>query len=358
MLNDAHKPLRGRASATSRFKPTLDAIPADLRPASLTSKPVSRGGRVAGARDAATQYAATSSDERAAFRSQLADRFRPEARVTSVAALTSLADQRIEDAIARGQFKDLPRGKPIKRDYNMSSPFLDTTEYFLNKMIQKQSVLPPWVEKQQELAREVVQFRKRLRGEWMRHVARRIAAAGGSVEEQCAKAEGYAKAEARRVRWERIHRAMELGEEISEEDLAWQGTEEAKGVPGEGVFRDKEWERQGRSFNEVSVKAINDLTRSYNLMAPELARKPGLRLERELGRCYKDVAPLVAGEIRERREARKVKVEGMGEGTGGGGVVEGLGKRLGMGEDRVVWDEEKPSYGFKDLWRDWFGRKE
>jgi len=78
---------------------------------------------------------------------ELKDRFSPGARSVvpgTIQGLASLANQKIEDAIARGQFKNLPsRGKKMEPDYNASNPFLDTTEYFLNKMIKKQEIVPP-----------------------------------------------------------------------------------------------------------------------------------------------------------------------------------------------------------------------
>jgi hypothetical protein len=116
---------------------------------------------------------------------------------TSLQGLTSLANERIEDAIARGQFKNIPRGKGtnVERDYTANSPFLDTTEYFMNKIIQKQEIVPPWIEKQQELVKAVASFRGRLRNDWRRHAARTIASSGGSVEDQARRAKRYALAE-------------------------------------------------------------------------------------------------------------------------------------------------------------------
>lgn len=133
------------------------------------------------------------------MRKELRERFTPGARPmpTTLQGLTSLANERIEDAIARGQFKNLPRGKGkyTERDYNANSPFLDTTEYFMNKIIQKQDIVPPWIEKQQELVKNTETFRKRLRNDWRRHAARMIASQGGSLEAQVRRAVGYALAE-------------------------------------------------------------------------------------------------------------------------------------------------------------------
>lgn len=44
----------------------------------------------------------------------------------------------------------------------------------MNGMIKKQDIVPPWIEKQQEVASAAATFRKRLRHDWKRHVARSV----------------------------------------------------------------------------------------------------------------------------------------------------------------------------------------
>ena len=347
MLTDAHKPLRQ--------KPVPQTV--DLRPHHTFGPKPARGERIAGARDGALEYSLTkdaniSSDERAQVRAVFRERFQPAGRpmAASVSALMSLADQRIEDARARGQFDNLPRGQPRVEDHNARSPFLDTTEYFLNKMIRKQEILPPWVEKQQELGREADGFRTRIRNDWRRRVARGIAARGGSLEEMCQRAERYAQAEARRVRLKRVEKMLQLGEEVSEEEMV----AAYASCPAE-VFRDTEWEKTERKYNQLCIDNLNSLCTSYNMMAPEIARKPMFTLERELDRCFADVAPQVAEEIRERArrpEPPRLTING----KGGKGLAGSLG--IGEAHQAKVYDSEKPNYGFKDFWKDLFGKKE
>jgi hypothetical protein len=352
MLTDVHKPLKHKATPQT----------VDLRPPSTLGRKPDRATRVAGARDASLEYtvakdASLSQDERDQMRQMLRERFqgvggRP-VGVASVSALMSLADQRIEDARARGQFDNIPRGKPRAEDHNAASPFLDTTEYFLNKMIRKQEILPPWVEKQQELTRAVEEFRKRLRTEWKRFAALSIAAKGGSLEEQCKRAEELAAGEARRVRLQKLEKMMSLGEEVSVEELA------AAGEGPKEVFRDPEWEKKELKFNTLAIENLNQLCRSYNMMAPEVARKPILTLERELDRCFADVAPLVAQEIRDRARSPQNNLTITENGRGEGGPRGSLVGKLGIVPEHQakIYDSEKPNYGFKDLWRDLFGRK-
>src|ERR1700722_3904904 len=91
--------------------------------------------------------------------------------------------------------QNIPRGKAIERDARADNPFIDTTEYIMNKMIQRQDIVPPWIEKQQELMKAAHIFRARLRNDWKRHAARTIASRGGSLQEQMRTAERYAEAE-------------------------------------------------------------------------------------------------------------------------------------------------------------------
>ncbi|OQV06691.1 hypothetical protein CLAIMM_11231, partial [Cladophialophora immunda] len=235
MLDDSHKKLRSPSRGPS-VPPKIN-----LRPA--PKKNISAADRLARARDKTSIYAISqqsdmTEQERAKWRRELKDRFSPGARPmpTSITGLTSLANERIEDAIARGQFKNISRGKGInvERDYNANSPFLDTTEYFMNKIIQKQEIVPPWIEKQQELVKAVATFRGRLRNDWRRHAARMISSRGGSVDDQVRRARGYALAE-ERVNPRPARRVENLSSIASDGSLTTVSVEEriAAGVPGE-----------------------------------------------------------------------------------------------------------------------------
>ena len=303
MLADAHKPLKAKA---------VPQAVVDLRPHHAFGPKPDHARRMEGARDKSLEYSISKdanlgADERAEVKAMFRDRFQPGARpVATVSALMSLADQRIEDARARGQFDNIPRGKPRVEDHNARSPFLDTTEYYLNKIIQEQNILPPWVEKQQELGRAASRFRARLRQDWLRFVARRISSEGGSLEEQCRRAEEFAAAEARRLR---LERTANVDDETGPRAL----------------FRDAGWEDAELKYNTLAIDDLNELCRTYNMMAPAVARKPLFSLQRELDRCFADVAPQVAQEIRER--ARR---------------------------PAAVYESGKPLYGFMDFWRDMF----
>lgn len=437
MLDDSYKKLRSPYKAPS-IPPKVN-----LRPA--PKKNVSAADRLAAARDKTSIYAISQQNdmtekEREKWRKELKDRFSPGARPmpTSITGLTSLANERIEDAIARGQFKNISRGKGInvERDYNANSPFLDTTEYFMNKIIQKQEIVPPWIEKQQELVKAAATFRGRLRNDWRRHAARMISSRGGSVEDQMRRAKGYALAEekvnprpARRVEnfssiasdgslttvtiEERIAAGVGVVEEEQDEkhpapsqqqqqqqveikvteqpaetaplDASGSGSGSPTTSPSSSSstmppsappppptsptkppdsvlpmahpFRDPAWQATEFGYHTLAVQSLNALTRSYNLMAPKIAQKPYFSLQRELDRCFADVAPTLANEIYERSRRPATKVRTMERKDPQGSGVRGrLGAQEWVGHEGVIRDEgQEKHYGFKQFWREMFG---
>ncbi|KAK4243362.1 hypothetical protein C7999DRAFT_18274 [Corynascus novoguineensis] len=399
MLDDARKPLapglRGKA------KPPVPQ-PVDMRIRREVG--VTPGRRAAGARDKAQTYAGLglkgvglSEEEREELKKEFRERFTPVARAmpSTLTGLASLANERIEDAIARGQFKNIPRGKGVERDTRADNPFIDTTEYIMNKMIKRQDIVPPWIEKQQELIKAAENFRGRLRNDWKRHAARMISSHGGTLEQQVARAEAYARAEEAHNPRRRGPEQISIPTSTTDDAVKLQTTAATASLspPPSSVstssstptlsepsrppsdpslptrpFRDPAWEAAERSYMTLAIENLNTITRSYNLMAPELARKPYFSLERELRACFADVAPHVAGEIRARatRPARSLvddhpfgnkmgPIKGGGSGSGGGSLGALFGGGVSSGVS-VVEGKDK-EYGLKEFWRDLFGAK-
>jgi len=370
MLTDTHK---------SKRVPMTPAVPAP-RTRSPTAKP-SSGRRIADARDKSAIYSTMKAsgtmtrEEREKYFTEVKERFAPGARdlPATLTGLASLANERIEEAIARGQFRNLPRGKKLDVDYNANSPFIDTTEYLMNKMIKKQDIVPPWIEKQQELVTAARVFRARIRNDWKRHAARTIASKGGTLQEQIQRAQEYAAAEAHGQRSvpENGVEQGEVGEHMSQISVSGQleVALDKKGSPGTvdsgasdtdsagaasatdmgaAVFRDEIWEKAERAFHHLSIETLNSQTRSYNLIAPQLAQKPYFSLERELNACFRDVAPHVATEIRKRALAPKMQL-----GASNLGTSAPLLGRFEASKARVH-DEDlgKKGYGWRQFWAD------
>ena len=397
MLDDSYKKIRQPTRV-----PRVSTPRASVRPP-LRSRNVSAADRLAAARDNTSMYAVSqqenmSEKEREQFRKQLKSRFQPGARPmpTTLQGLTSLANERIEDAIARGQFKNIQRGKGVntERDHNANSPFLDTTEYFMNKIIQKQEIVPPWIEKQQELVKTVQSFRSRMRNDWKRHAARLISSKGGSLQDQIRRAQAYALAEERLnppqaqvARLSEIDSQGNLSTLTIEQRIAAGVTPDQSAQPSTTItvtesaaedapvpesipvqaatnnssvqpmaypFRDPGWEKVELAYHTLAISEINSLTRSYNLMAPKLAQKPYTNQERELKRCFADVAPQLAGEIERRANAPPVRIELVGRKEGG------IMDQFAGGHQGRIRDEDlrKKGYGFKEFWRDIFGKED
>jgi hypothetical protein len=401
MLNDAHKPLKIKGGSMG---PPGAQLPRSIDTGRKNK--AATGTRLANARDRSGLYSSLKESdideqERQKRFQELKDRFTPGARSIvpgTIQGLASLANERIEDAINRGQFKNLPnRGKQVERDYNASNPFLDTTEYFMNKIIQRQEIVPPWIEKQQELVATANKFRSRLRADWKRHAARMIASSGGTLQDQMKRAEAYAKAELianpQKKKQETLNAVDDNGHlsqitlsgelkvpafsssasETTEEIVAERTTIDVDQPPAStGVqessqtievavpavptsipaapypFRDPHWETTETPYLTVAIADLNSKTRSYNLQAPDLAKKPYFSLQRELNAAYADVAPQLATAIKDRASKPVTKTEGFGQSLAGGGVMDRL-----VGQKVKVRDErEGKQYGFRQFWRD------
>ncbi|KAJ5085957.1 hypothetical protein N7532_010728 [Penicillium argentinense] len=368
MLDDASKPIR---------TPYKIPQPVDLKPAPKPKR--SPGERLADAKDRTSTYALSkapgfSEEEREAMRREMREQLTPGAHSMpmSIQGLSSLANERIEDAIARGQFRSIKRGKGVntETDHNANSAFIDTTEYFMNKIIQKQEIVPPWIEKQQELAMEISRFRQRLRADWRRHAARIIASQGGSLDAQMKRAKGHAAAEARLSGKKKLEASLSkasneaVGSELDSDsrivskirapELAVE-SEEGKNPPDDiphlPPLRDQTYLNNERSYHELAVKHLNAIARSYNLQAPRSAQKPYINLDRELNACFIEVAPQLADEIRRRATERA-----RGPMTTGGSSA-GVFGSLGTAQNVRVYEEDKEkAYGLKEMWRDLFSK--
>lgn len=370
MLDDASKPIR---------TPYKIPQPVDLKPAPKPKR--TPGERLADAKDRTSTYTLSqapgfSEEERENLRREMRENLTPGAHSMpiSIQGLSSLANERIEDAIARGQFKKIKRGKGVntETDHNANSAFIDTTEYFMNKIIQKQEIVPPWIEKQQELSLEISRFRQRLRVDWRRHAARLIASQGGSLEAQMNRAKGHAAAEVRLKEQAKLETSLrKSGEEhvVSEIDADGRivstsvpteldsnhdkSSESATNIPHLPPLRDHTYLSNERSYHELAVKHINTIARSYNLQAPRSAQKPYINLDRELNACFAEVAPQLADEIRRRATERARSP------LSTGGSSSSMFGSLGTAQTTRVYDEDKDkAYGLKEMWRDLFSKEQ
>ena len=161
-----------------------------------------------------------------------------------ISSIHSLASQRIEDAMAKGEFKNIPRGKRLEPINNL--PYVGMTEYFLNEMIQREGAAPPWIERQTKLNVEIDQFRRRL----LQSLQTRL------IKNVLDKTHGLSAKQ--RIEFSKKHYIHHRSS------------------------RDREWEIEHQEYHQLSIAEVNNTIRSYNLQAPESARRGYLDLEREL----------------------------------------------------------------------------
>ncbi|KAK6342630.1 hypothetical protein TWF718_008025 [Orbilia javanica] len=372
-LHEATPRLRGKVTTpTSRT-----SLPTNLAP----MRKMSKNERIVSARDRAGQYplmrkaeSELNDEEKEARSRMFKERFEPGARAmpNTIQGLTALANEKIEEAISKGMFKNLPKG-PINEDHHAGSPFIDTTEYLLNRMIQRQEIVPPWIEKQQELQKEVRSFRGRIRIDWKRHVVRTIASWGGTPDVWVRRAEEYAMAEQSvnpnpAITYEGGIKLKEAVNKI-ERNTSIPGDSSAKVPSTDGAgpanheksfvpFRDSNWEKSELAYHEASIKTINNMTRSYNLQAPSIAQRPFLTLKREILACYRDVMPTIPAEMIERANNPnygKSQLQ-LGE-LKGDGEEKNIRSLFSTEEKGKVYDESgAKAYGFKEFWKDLFSR--
>ena len=113
MLTDVHKPLKMPVP-----KPTLSGLPLKAAVPKTNLAPNTASGRVLAAKEASQGYSLLKEKLSPGFRSMPA----------TMEGLASLAEERIQDARSRGEFKNLPgRGKPAPKDHLNDSPYLDRT---------------------------------------------------------------------------------------------------------------------------------------------------------------------------------------------------------------------------------------
>ena len=117
-------------------------------------------------------------------------------------------------------------------------------------------------------------------------------------------------------------------------------------------FRSPSWEAAEMSYLKLAITSLNNLARSYNLMAPEIAKKPYFSLDRELRSCYADVAPQLSAAIKERaaRPEKQLVAEKIGHRPGS--VLERF-----AAEKANIYDSRRPQYGFKEFWADLFSKE-
>ncbi|CDH12156.1 uncharacterized protein ZBAI_03942 [Zygosaccharomyces bailii ISA1307] len=192
-------------------------------------------------------------NEQLHFRELYGERFTP---IGSFEKLESLADRRIEESMKQGGFKDVEkvRGKPTKLP--KPNPYLSTTEHYLNNILVKQNIVPPWIENQSRVNQNVTE----LRSDLLRGFEGELAA---------------------------YLRKFKLVNASSNLKLVSSSIANNYGSVEEFIkYRFDNWKLQQKPSVDTRIDAINSALRTYNLQAPLPAQKLYLVPEKEFQRVW------------------------------------------------------------------------
>lgn len=104
------------------------------------------------------------SEEDKKFKEIYQERFTP---IGSFDKIKTIADARIEDAMQRGEFRNINRKQKLN---NEVGAHVDRTEHHLNNILKNQNIVPPWIEKQGGVNGEILDFRNELKNKWEHHI--------------------------------------------------------------------------------------------------------------------------------------------------------------------------------------------
>ncbi|GME68070.1 unnamed protein product [[Candida] boidinii] len=275
MLNDAHKPMKvkttGSGAPMFRAKPTIKDRIHKAREGALDYKLSKHS-------DPSEKAKKTGdSEEDDGFAEMYKERLLGPAQLLNDSfasvdnSIKSLADQKIMDAQRRGEFKNLPRGKPLEGVYSTENAYIDRTEFHLNKIMKRQDAIPPWIEKQSSVEVEIKNFRDQLDSHWKKKAVHII----------CDKYHVNIKTNLTGLSTENIIRKITNDFSLDDKPL-----------------KSAEWELQESSYLDTKIRFLNDSLRGYNLQAPLASQKLYLQKQKEIQACYKRVSPLLPGLVK------------------------------------------------------------
>lgn len=209
---------------------------------------------------------------------------------TLIGMASTLADARINASINRstGHFDDKGemtgvRGKPLDKEYLNNCT---DTNYFMTHILNKQETLPPWVDSQQSIDLQIIDFRKNMDGEWFKTLFYNLKPAKLPKDSILAK----------------INKILEHPSHYYDNDFH---------------------SRQLAYVNE-KIKLLNNLIRDYNLQCPSSTiHKLKLRPDLELRKLYdRVVSTLHAQALKwyENEEAAKQRQSNPMNYKSGGGM--------------------------------------
>lgn len=247
------------------------------------------------------KHSETKSDSGPSFKQLYAERFTLGGGTGTIASINSLASQRIEEAIAQGQFKNIRRGENQKIEVS-DNPWVDQTEYILNRMVQRQGAAPPWIEKQGLVNTRIKTARETIANSFVEYAITTVSKAVESTKD-----------------------AKDVDKKIA---LALQ-------------VDPKPWEKENEKYHTITVQSLNSAIRGFNLQAPGSARRSYLDVKSELAQCHS---------LAKQRLPEAIRIR---EGTREPSTV----SKANLHSKKDLYTEDPTNYyGLKDLFKDVFRR--
>lgn len=192
--------------------------------------------------------------EASEFRALYAERFTP---IGSFEKLRSIADARIEESMRNGGFDLVKPLHGSKNNASMQNPHIDRTEHHLNNMLVRQNIVPPWIEKQGSVNKDIEKLREELKTKFEREIVLQLEQKGVFSQ--------------------------------SSGDLvkAMQSLNIEADVFLNNCFI--KWKPTVSKYLDNRLKTLNNELRSYNLQAPLPTQKLYLTETRELQRVKENV---------------------------------------------------------------------
>lgn len=214
--------------------------------------------------------------EASEFRALYAEKFTP---IGSFEKLRSIADARIEESMKKGEFKSVKTLYGKETDVVNNHAHIDRTDYLLNNILVRQNIVPPWIEKQGSVDKDIEMFRKELKRKLeadilLRMQRKKLFSTGNSD-------------------------LLEVFKSISTSSEQFL----------QNCF--DTWAPSTKSFLKSNIPRLNSSLRSYNLQAPLPTQKLYLVEDRELERARKgvDLEELFKTEFEKQLIRKKPSVE-------------------------------------------------
>ena len=242
------------------------------------------------------------------------------AMVGATKGLAGIAEQKIVEALKSGQLQaNSLRGRPIPRDYNETNPYLQREEFVLNRMIQRQGAMPPWVQLNNDMQRDILFLRQRVQHAWICRALKNLDETNAWRDLAPVGVQWHAK-------------SNDADNDLPSFRIEPRNEAEQRTLEWVRAFRDAAWIRQESTYHEAAVHQLNQVIRAYNHVAPASARKILYTKPAFLASAIERAYPLLV-------EAVSARIQGLRQ------------RGVSMAAQKMQQRDEDKSHWFSWLWR-------